>query len=140
MHPLSKQGAGVSTGPQRRSPSSTTSFGVVKGCSGTHMVMKIWQKILTNLEDRRAATILTSIDYAKAFNRLSFQHCLRAFAKRGASTPIIRLIATFLRNRMMKVRVGSSWSDPRHVTGGCPQGSILGIFLSNLTTDDLGGV
>ena len=49
----------------------TNQYGGVRGCSGTHMIMKVWQKILKNLEDRRAATILTSIDYAKAFNRMS---------------------------------------------------------------------
>ena len=45
-------------------------YGGVKGCSGTRLILKVWQKILTNLEDRRAATVLTSIDYAKALNRL----------------------------------------------------------------------
>ena len=81
--------------------------------------------------------MLTSIDYAKAFNRLSFQHCLRAFEKKGASNQILRLLATFLSDRTMQVRVGSTWSSPRSVTGSVPQGSILGFFLFNETTDDL---
>ena len=112
-------------------------FGGVKKCSGTHMLIQIWQKILANLKDRRAGTVLTSIDYAKAFNRLSYQHCLKAFAKQGASTAVLRLIATFLTGRSMSVRVSSTWSSLRMVSGGCPQGSILGVLLFNLTTDDL---
>ena len=112
-------------------------YGGVRGCSGTHLIIKVWQKILSNLEDRRAATALTSIDYAKAFNRLSFQHCLKSFAKKGSSTSVIRLLASFLSGRSMQVRVGSSWSRPRSITGGCPQGSILGVFLFNVTVDDL---
>ena len=112
-------------------------FGGVRGCSGGHMILGVWQRILTDLEDRRAATVLTSIDYSKAFNRLSFQHCLKSFAKRGATTPLLKLLATFLTNRSMQVRVGSTWSTPRTITGGCPQGSILGVLLFNMTTDDL---
>ena len=66
-------------------------YGGVKGCSAAHLLIGVWQKICTDLEDCRAASLLTSVDYAKAFNRLSFQHCLKSFAAHGASTPILRL-------------------------------------------------
>ena len=112
-------------------------YGGVKGCSTTHMIVEIMQEICTNAEDYRSATVLTAIDYAKAFNRVSFQHCLEAFRKKGASTPVIRLLASFLTNRTMTVRVGEQWSKPLPVQGGCPQGSVLGVFLFNTTTDTL---
>lgn len=112
-------------------------YGGVPGCSTTHMIIDILQEICENAEDYRSATVLCAIDYSKAFNRLSYQHCLDAFRKKGCSTPVIRLIATFLSNRTVSVRVGQCWSEPLPVNGGCPQGSILGVRLFNTTTDDL---
>ena len=112
-------------------------YGGKKGHSTSHLLIEVWQNICENSEDYRAATALAAIDYSKAFNRLSFQHCLQAFKRKGASTTVIRLIATFLTNRCMSVRVGDEWSEELPVNGGCPQGSILGVFLFNMTTDDL---
>ena len=69
---------------------------------------------------------------------MSFQHCLNALARKVASTPLLRLVATFLTNRSMTVRVSDTWSAPRPVDSGCLQGSILGFFfLFNATIDDL---
>ena len=112
-------------------------YGGVKGCSTAHMIIEVIQEVCDNAEDYRAATVLAAIDYAKAFNRVSYQHCLEAFRKKGSSTRIIRLLASFLTNRTMSVRVGNNWSLPLEVTGGCPQGSKLGVFIFNTTTDDL---
>lgn len=112
-------------------------YGGVKGCSTTHMLVDIIQEICENGEDYRCATVLCAIDFAKAFNRMSFQHCLESLRKMNASTPILRLIASFLTNRTMTLRVGQTWSDPLPVSGGCPQGSLLGVILFNATTESL---
>ena len=112
-------------------------FGGTKGCSPAHLLVSVWQNVLADLEDCRAATLLTAIDYAKAFNRMQYQACLQSFAEHGASNEIIALVATFLTDRRMTVRVGSQWSRPRSVNGGVPQGSILGVLLFNITTDNL---
>ena len=113
-------------------------YGGVKGMGTEHVLVQLWQEVLENLEDYRAGTTITSVDYSKAFNRMSFQECLKALAKKGASTQVVlRLVATFLSNRSMTVKIGDTHSTPRNITGGCPQGSILGVFLFNAMIDDL---
>ena len=93
-------------------------YGGVKGLGTDHLLVNLWQQVLENAEDYRSGTVITSVDYSKAFNRMSFQHCLRALAKNGASTPVLELIATFLTDREMSVKVGTMLSRPRKVTGG----------------------
>ena len=110
-------------------------MGGMKGAGAEHYLVHMWQLVLECLEDPRAASILTSIDYAKAFNRLDFGCCLRALASKGASTEILSLVASFLTSRTMSVKVGQALSAPRIVLGGVPQGSILGFFLFNATID-----
>ena len=105
-------------------------FGGAKGCGAPHLLICVWQNILQDLEDCRPGTLLTAIDYAKAFNRMQYQECLNSLARHGASSDITGLIASFLSGRRMQVRVGNCWSDPRPVNRGVPQGSILGSYCS----------
>ena len=48
----------------------TNQYGGAKGLSTDHLLVEMWQKILENAEDYRAGTVITSIDYSKAFNRI----------------------------------------------------------------------
>lgn len=56
-------------------------YGGVKGCSTADYLINLWQEILSNAEGIRAVTVLMAVNFAKAFNRVSSQACLAAFAK-----------------------------------------------------------
>ena len=80
---------------------------------------------------------LISVDFAKAFNSMEHQSCLRQFASHGASKQSVRLIYSFLSDRRMSYSVNRALSDPRTVPGGSPQGTLLGNFLFVIATDNL---
>ena len=98
--------------------------------------MKPGKNILEDLDDPRAATLLTSIDYLKAFNRLNFDHCLNFLREKGASAEILAIVKSFLTDRYMLVKLGNARSVPRPVLGGVPQGSKLGVILFNNSIDN----
>ena len=116
---------------------SPDQYGGIKGIGANHFLIGTWQDILENLEDTRAATSILSIDYEKAFNRMSHRECINALEALGSSSATTGLVHAFLEGRTMSVRVGSNYSTPRPVPGGSPQGSILGNYLFCATTNSL---
>ena len=88
----------------------------VRGHGTDHVLVQLWQRVLRNAEDYRSGTVITSINFLRAFNRMSFQECLKALARNGASSENLQLVATFLFGRTMTVKVGSqAMSTPRAV-------------------------
>ena len=114
---------------------SKSQYGGVKGISTDHFLIDSWQQILKALEDPDAAASITSIDFQKAFNRMSHKKCVEALTHYGAGELALRMVPAFLYNRCMSVKIGDVFSETRKVNGGAPQGSLLGNFLFCLTTD-----
>ena len=44
----------------------------VRGKSTDHILVQLWQNILKNLDGYRTGTVVTSIDYSKAFNIMTY--------------------------------------------------------------------
>ena len=112
-------------------------YGGIKKCGVEHFLLQSWDKILRGLEDNRGSIGLISIDFAKAFNRMSHQACINAFKKKGASNQTLNLIASFLCGRRMSVKINESFSTHRAINGGSPQGCVSANALFCTTIEFL---
>ena len=83
----------------------------------------------TPLPTKKGAVSVISLDFQKLFNRLDHAHILRSYGRLGASTEIIRLLASFLSMKVMRVKVDDQLSSPRAVNGVAPQGSCAGVQM-----------
>ena len=111
---------------------SKKQYGGVKGSGTNHFLLETWDKILTSIDEPDCAANLVSIDCQKAFNSMDHTKCLEAIADLGAEDHTIDCVASFLYKRRMRVKVGESFSEPKIVPGGSPQGSILGLSLIHI--------
>ena len=100
-------------------------FGGKKGISTDHVLISLWNKILTGLDNGAKAVVLSGIDFGKSFSRCSFQEILKAYARLGLSDWGLHMHAAFLEDRKMRVKIGNLLSDEMEVTGG---GEFRGAF------------
>ena len=107
---------------------SSAQFGGIKGTSVNQFLIETLDTILTSLEDNRAAAVIASIDFEKAFNRVCHRQCLSAAELLGASPETLKMLRAFLTGRTMSVKINGVLSEPKAVSGGAPQGSLLGGF------------
>ena len=123
---------------------SDNQFGGLKGVGVDHYLVDTWNDIMAGLEEPGACVNLMSIDFQKAFNTMCHWNCLESMLRLGATDEQALMVASFLRNRVMRVKIGDKLSQPRLVPGGAPQGSVLGSFLfcaaTNVFGEDLGQV
>lgn len=77
-------------------------------------------------------TIITYIDFAKAFNVINHELLIIKFKNLGVKNTFLSLIKNYLYDRKQIIKLGDVISDVGLIQDGVPQGSILGptLFLS----------
>ena len=79
-------------------------FGGRKGASTDHVLVKIWDNILTGLDKGAKSVVLSGVDFSKSFSRCSHLEILQAYVRLGLSDWGLKMHAAFLTDRRMRVK------------------------------------
>ena len=112
-------------------------YGGVKKCGAEHLLIDLWEEILSAMEGGKSAGVLLGVDFEKAFNRMDHGVCIRELKRLGASDGSISLVRSFLEDRTMTITVDGCSANPVGISRGSPQGSVLGCLLYCVTTQHL---
>ena len=112
-------------------------YGGKPKCGVEHMLVDLWEEVLSSMEGGTNAAVLLGIDYEKAFNRMEHAVCLEQLEKLGASPGSLALVRAFLEDRQMTITIEGHKATPVPIRRGSPQGSVLGCLLYCVTTQSL---
>lgn len=115
---------------------SNSQYGFRQGKSTTSAVLNIIDHTLQAFE-KKESTSLVLCDLSKAFDSVPFNILLDKLLFYGVSVRALKLIKSYLSERLQYVSVKNKCSQMKTVDTGVPQGSILGPFFFIVYINDL---
>jgi len=103
------------------------------GYSCCTALSKVTDDIIGGLDDNKAS-ILILLDYTKAFDMLNHKILLSILNYIGFNNAALKLISSFVSNRIQSVVIDEKSSNALEIQSGVPQGSILGPLLYTIYT------
>lgn len=88
-------------------------------------------------KERGWSTATVFLDVRKAFDTFPHDTIFTALQNLGITARFLSYIPAFVTERTLRVRVGNTYSTPRGITAGVPQGSVLSPLLFSIAIASL---